>query len=130
MCLSLQTTPDSCQGALTVSSTFSLRIQCLWPRAGAARSLHKFPAAEPFPSFPTPNAVSIPGVGLPEALQQTLGEPPLVVWKWRRRDGQGAPLARVQLHPAFTFPPQGKRMSGKGIATSARGEERGWSYRS
>lgn len=88
-------------------------IYCLWPRAGAARGLHKFSAAEPFPSFPTPNAVSIPGVSLPEGLHQTLGEPPPVVWEWRRRDGQGAPLACVQLHPSFTLPPQGEEDGGE-----------------
>ncbi|TKC33554.1 hypothetical protein EI555_021218 [Monodon monoceros] len=45
---------------------------------GAAPGLHKFPPAEPFPSFPsfpTPNAVSIPGVCLPEAPHQTPAEP-------------------------------------------------------
>lgn len=102
-------------------------IYCLWPKAGAARGLHKFPTAEP---FPTPNAVSTPGVGLPEALHQILGELPPVAWEWRRRDGQASLLAHVQLHPASTLPPQGEEDGGKGVATSALGEERVWSCRS
>lgn len=44
-------------------------------RSRVGRGPHKFPPAESFPSFPTPNAISIPRVCLPKARTRLWAEP-------------------------------------------------------
>lgn len=71
------------------------RINSLWP--------------ELFPSSPRPNAISIPGVCLPQTPHQTRRSP-RVVWGWGRRAGQGAPRVHILLYPATT---QGEEVGGE-----------------
>lgn len=80
------------------------RTSSLWP--------------ELFPSSPRPNAISIPGVCLPQTPHQTRRSP-RVVWGWGRRAGQGALLVNVLLRPA---PTQGEEDGGeKGRPTGGKG---------
>lgn len=59
------------------------------------------PVLEPFP-FPPQSHCHPRGLPSPSSAPDS-GQSPPVVWGWRRRNGQGAPRARILLRPALTL---------------------------